>query len=262
MSPGPANTGPAPHEPLGHILPGWQAPHRVRALTTTRAGGCSEPPYDRANLALDVGDDPRAVTANRTHLARSLRLPESPRWLHQVHGTRVVDAAAAVKPVPADACISRRPGEVCAILTADCLPVLFCDRAGTCVGAAHAGWRGLSGGVLEATVRALRCAPADILAWLGPAIGPDAYPVGPEVRATFLAADPEAAAAFAPAAQGRWLADLYALARQRLARIGVTQIRGGGACTYHDPRRFFSYRRDGRRAGRMATVIWLDPALD
>ncbi|NIR30735.1 MAG: peptidoglycan editing factor PgeF [Gammaproteobacteria bacterium] len=259
MSVAPEDAGSTSRDAAPHILPQWPAPRRVRAATTTRSGGYSEPPYHRANLALDVGDDPRAVSANRTHLVRTLHLPEKPRWLHQVHGTRVVAADAATEPVPADACISRRPGQVCAVLTADCLPVLLCDRSATCVAAAHAGWRGLSAGVLEATVGALGCAPADVLAWLGPAIGPDAYQVGPEVREAFVAVDPGAATAFAPCSHGRWLADLYALARQRLGRAGVTDIQGGGACTFHEVQRFFSYRRDGRRTGRMATLIWLEP---
>ncbi|HEB58833.1 MAG TPA: peptidoglycan editing factor PgeF [Gammaproteobacteria bacterium] len=244
----------------GWIVPDWPAPATVRAVSTTRAGGYSRAPWDSLNLALHVGDDPAAVLRNRQHLARALDLPAEPRWLEQVHGTAVaVDGARAGA---ADAAVSRHAGEVCAVMTADCLPVLFCDRRGQCVAAAHAGWRGLVAGVLEETVAAMNCEPGEILAWLGPAIGPAAFEVGDEVRAAFLAAAgqdraPEMAA-FRPvsASHGeRWLADLYALARARLARAGVTAIHGGGACTWHEGERFFSYRRDGT-TGRMASLIW------
>lgn len=250
---------PAPHPGTagpGVMLPQWPAPARVRACTTTRSGGSSAPPFDSANFALDTGDDDAAVRNNRARLQEALRLPEPPRWLRQVHGTRVVDAARAAPGSEADACVSTTPGRVCALLTADCVPVLLCDRAGTCVGAAHAGWRGLAAGVLENAVRAMHAPPGALLAWLGPGIGPAAFEVGEEVRAAFLAADPGAGEAFAPSAGGRWLADLYRLARRRLAAAGVYEVHGGEHCTYSDPARFFSYRRDGV-TGRMATLIWL-----
>lgn len=241
-----------------YIGPHWPAPAGVGAATTTRGRGCSRPPYHHANLALDVGDNPEAVRANRARLVQRLDLPEAPRWLRQVHGIQVVDADTAAQPVAADACVSTRPGRVCAVLTADCLPVLLCDRAGTRIGVAHAGWRGLAGGILEATTAALECAPETLLAWLGPAIGPEAYEVGDEVRAAFLAADPAAETAFQPSPRGRWLADLYRLARQRLARAGVEAVYGGGYCTHRDTQWFFSHRRDGGCTGRMATLIWLE----
>ncbi len=244
------------------VTPDWPAPAGVRAASTTRQGGVSRAPWDSLNLALHVGDDPGAVAQNRARLAAALDLPAAPRWLEQVHGTTVCGEGAP--DGPADAAVSRRAGEICAVLTADCLPVLFCHRGGRCVAAAHAGWRGLAAGVLENTVAAMACPPGEILAWLGPAIGPAAFVVGGEVREAFLAA-PGAdggavAAAFRPAEPddggARWFADLYALARERLARAGVGAVHGGGACTWHDRTRFFSYRRDGR-TGRMASLIWL-----
>ena len=236
------------------IVPQWPAPQRVRALQTTRLGGVSRPPYDSLNLGTHVGDDPLAVAANRNRL--SALVPGEPVWLEQVHGTRVEQADVAGCAPAADACVSRHPHGVCVVMTADCLPVLFCDKAGTVVAAAHAGWRGLADGVIEFTVQAMQAAPADLMAWLGPAIGPQAFEVGPEVRAIFVAHDPAAAAAFVP--QGaKFLADLYLLARQRLAAVGVTGVYGGDLCTFSDPQRFFSYRRDGR-TGRMASMIWLE----
>ena len=237
------------------LRPGWPAPAPVRALTTTRAGGVSRPPWNAFNLATHVGDTPQHVAANRAALRRRFDLPADPVWLQQVHGARVVEAGAAAE---ADAVWSRTPGQVCAVLTADCLPVLLCDRAGDCVAAAHAGWRGLAAGVLEATVAALPADAADLMAWLGPAIGPDAFEVGDEVREAFVTADARAGAAFRPAGDGRWLADLYGLARLRLAAAGVTRVFGGGLCTFTDRDRFYSYRRDGV-TGRMASLIWLRP---
>ena len=237
------------------IVPDWPAPARVRALSTTRAGGVSVAPYDSLNLGTHVGDDAANVAANRAQVRRIV--PSEPAWLNQVHGT-VVAAAASVAGVPdADGSVSRTPGAVCVVMTADCLPVLLCDRAGTVVGAAHAGWRGLHGGVIEATVAAMQVAPADVIAWLGPAIGPTAFEVGDEVRAAFVATDAIADAAFKPAGQpGKWLADIYLLARQRLAALGVTAVYGGDCCTVSESRRFFSYRRDGV-TGRMASLVWL-----
>lgn len=237
------------------IVPDWPAPPSVRALTTTRRGGYGAGPYAGFNLAAHVGDDPLAVAANRQRLRH--RLPAAPSWLRQVHGIRCVDAARAAHNAEADASFSRSPAAACAVMTADCLPVLFCDAAGTVVAAAHAGWRGLAAGVLEATVAAMAVPAPDLMAWLGPAIGPEAFEVGGEVRAVFLADDGAAAAAFRPSGD-KWLGDLYALARLRLARLGLTRVFGGGLCTYGDRERFFSYRRDGA-TGRMATLVWLAP---
>lgn len=242
----------------GWIRPQWPAPAAVRAASTTRLGGASRGPYAGFNLAAHVGDEPGAVAANRGLLMRELELPAEPSWLQQVHGPSVVPARVSGAPMEADASFRMGPGAVCAVLTADCLPVLLCDRDGTRVAAAHAGWRGLAAGVLEAAVDALQVPGARLLAWLGPAIGPENFEVGDEVRARFVAHDPAAATAFRPSPAGRWLADLYTLARQRLAERGVTEVYGGGLCTFSDRRRFYSYRRDGT-TGRMATLIWLVP---
>lgn len=233
------------------IVPDWPAPPRVGALVTTRAGGVSQGAYASCNLGAQVGDDPAAVAENRRRL--SARLPAEPLWLTQVHGNRVVRAGAAAQGAEADAAFTRQAGTVCAVLTADCLPVLLCARDGGAVAAIHAGWRGLAAGVIEATVVALG---ADaLMAWLGPAIGPQAFEVGEEVRAAFVAADAGAAAAFHPTTDGRWLADIYLLARRRLQRLGIADVYGGGECTRRDRARFYSYRRDGR-TGRMASLIW------
>lgn len=241
-------------EPLEWIEPDWPAPGRVGALVSTRRGGSSVGAFASLNLGTRVGDDPAAVAENRARV-RAL-LPAEPVWLRQVHGLDVVDAAGAEADVTADAAFTRAPGVVCAIQVADCLPVLFCDRDGTTVAAAHAGWRGLSAGVLERTVAAFE-APADtLLAWLGPAIGPTAFEVGMDVFEAFTTTDPQAADAFRPLPAGKWLADLYVLARRRLARAGVHAVYGGGLCTVSDPARFFSYRRD-RVTGRQAAFIWL-----
>lgn len=237
------------------IVPDWPVPIHVRAAQTTRIGGVSQAPYDTLNLGLHVDDDSEAVIRNRRRLQQHLQLSAEPTWLTQVHGTDVVDATAG--PATADASWTDRPGTVCTIMTADCLPVLFCDTAGTVVAAAHAGWRGLVNGVLEATVGAMRRPPGRLLAWLGPAIGPEEFEVGDEVRQQFLAADRTSHRCFRPSPQGRWLADLYELARRRLARIGIQAVYGGGFCTVRQPELFFSYRRDGR-TGRMATLIWLE----
>ncbi|MCE1241085.1 MAG: peptidoglycan editing factor PgeF [Azonexaceae bacterium] len=237
------------------FVPAWPAPPRVRALQTLRTGGCSPAPWDSLNLGDHVGDAPARVAANRAALSR--RLPAEPCWLKQVHGTLAVDAALAAKNTEADAAFARQPGAVCVVMTADCLPVLFCDRSASAVGAAHAGWRGLLAGVLENTLAAMRIAPGDTLAWLGPAIGPANFEVGDEVRSAFVEHDPAAAAQFVAGRPGKWLADLYGLARQRLRSAGVEAIYGGGSCTVDDAERYFSYRRDGT-TGRMASLIWLE----
>lgn len=238
------------------LRPHWpDAPANVAALATTRAGGVSTAPYDSLNLGDHVGDDPRSVAANRARLAAAL--PGAPVWLSQVHGVAVADAAEVPPGVvpQADAAVAARAGVVCAVLTADCLPVLLCDRAGTVVGAAHAGWRGLAGRVIERTVEAMRTRTgADLTAWLGPAIGPASFEVGEEVRAAF-AHLPASSADFMPRPNGKYLADIYALARKALAGCGVDSVAGGEWDTVRDAR-FYSYRRDGV-TGRMASAIWL-----
>jgi hypothetical protein len=248
---------------LDLIRADWPAPAGVRAVATTRTGGVSSGTFESLNLGDHVNDGASAVSQNRALLRAALELPGDPVWLNQVHRADVVTlTGAATDSEPrriADAAITRVPGVVCAVLTADCLPVLFCNRAGTHVAAAHAGWRGLSAGVLEATVAALADAGAPagtLLAWLGPAIGPASYEVGADVRDAFLRADPSAGAAFQDSRPGHWLLDLYAAARARLARAGVTAVTGGEYCTRVDADRFYSYRRDGV-TGRQATLIWL-----
>lgn len=244
------------------IVPDWPAPAGVRALMTTRSGGVSRSPYDSFNSATHVGDDPEAVFENRRLLAADL--PTEPLWLDQVHGVVVAEAGRDAPGVTADASVARGSGQVCVVQTADCLPVLFCDQAGGVVAAAHAGWRGLAAGVLEAAVTAMDVEPERVLAWMGAAIGPDAFEVGEEVREAFISQHPLAAVAFRPALPGtldesprKWLTDLYVLARIRLAALGVDQVHGGGLCTFTDRKRFFSYRRNGA-TGRMASLIWLE----
>ena len=238
------------------LAPDWPVPSHVGSLLTTRLGGVSHGDYASLNLGDHVGDDPAAVARNR--LLVTERVPQ-PLWLEQVHGTQVVDAAqsrGSLAPPQADAAFVREPGIACVVMTADCLPVLFCDRSGTVVAAAHAGWRGLLAGVLEETMRSMAVPGAELMAYLGPAIGPQAFEVGDEVRSAYLAADAESALAFTPRAPGKWLADIYLLGRQRLAAQGLTQVYGGSCCTFSDAQRFFSYRRDGK-TGRMASMIWL-----
>lgn len=242
----------APHD---WIVPDWPAAPRVKCLITTRNGGISAGAYATFNLGARTGDDADAVRANRRQLLASL--PQEPKWLRQVHAARVIVADGLTDIPEADASIARNAGTVCAVMIADCMPVLLCDRAGSVVGIAHAGWRSLSAGVVENTVGDMGVAPGELLAYLGPAIGPDAFEVGADVRDAFLAADSAAAEAFRPRHDGKWLADLFQLARQRLARCGVRRVFGGELCTYRDPARFYSYRRD-KVTGRMAALIWLD----
>jgi len=242
----------------GWIVPDWPAPPRVAALATTRQGGVSAPPCHTFNLAAHVGDDPAAVAENRARLRAVAVLPTEPVWLRQVHGARIVRLPAGVATPEADGSWTDRPGVVCAVLTADCVPVLLCDRAGTRVAAVHAGWRGLAAGVLEAAVAALGGRAAGLIAWLGPAIGPAGFEVGPEVVRA-LGGSEAATPAWAWRAEGgRWRVDLWAVARARLAAAGVVHVSGGGLCTWSDPARFYSYRRDGS-TGRMATLVWLRP---
>ena len=246
---------------IGLLTPEWPVPPNVRAAFTLRSGGVSEPPFDTLNLGAHVGDDARAVARNRRLLSDALRLPAEPVWMEQVHGIEVLDldqpssAGQAASITGADAAFTRREGNVCVVQVADCLPVLLSARDGSVVAVAHAGWRGLATGVLEATVLRLAIEPRELIAWLGPAIGPAHFEVGDEVRRAFLAHDAAASSAFIANARGRWQCDLAALARARLAALGITAVFGGNWCTYADASRFFSYRRDGR-CGRMAALVW------
>lgn len=256
------------------LIPDWPAPKHVRAAMTTRQGGVSVGSYASLNLGLRSGDDPARVQENRRRLREALQLPGEPVWLKQVHGPEVVRIsreAPKEKVSPrqqesrqghapeADGSYTTQAGTVCAVQAADCLPVLFCDDAGTVVAAAHAGWRGLSAGILQATVRALPAPLESLMAWMGAAIGPQAFEVGPEVREAFVSRDPNAVRCFRPKGEGKYLADLYGLARLALGSAGVTRVYGGDRCTYRETERFFSYRRDGR-CGRMAALVWLSPA--
>jgi polyphenol oxidase len=243
--------------PREWITPDWPAPARVRAFVTTRHGGVSAGEYASLNLGTRGGDDPRNVASNR-RVVRD-HLPSMPRWMAQVHGTAVcdLDAIGDLDVATADVAVTGKPGTVGVVLTADCMPLFLSDRAGTRVGVAHAGWRGMAAGVIENAVAALGVEPREVIAWMGPAIGPTAFEVGPEVREAFLAADPQAQRAFEPHAAAKFMADLYALARQRLARAGVQEVHGGGFCTYREPQRFFSYRRVPA-SGRMGAFIWME----
>lgn len=239
----------------------WPAPALIRGMTTLRCGrggGASKPPFDCFNLGDRCGDDPAAVAHNRAALERIAGLPGPPRWLRQVHGTRVrrFAAGAADGEMDADAAVTSEPDVVLAVLSADCLPILLCAADGSEVAAVHAGWRGLAAGVIERSVQAMRAEPGRLLAWIGPAAGPLRYEVGDEVRRAFVEASGTAGAAFRAARPGHWLCDLFALARDRLAAAGVGQVFGGQHCTISDPARFFSHRRDGR-SGRLATLVWI-----
>ena len=243
------------------IVPDWPAPPNIRAAVTTRLfPGESKPPFDRCNLGTRCGDEPGAVAANRAALIEALELPEAPRWMRQVHGIDVYDADAVLADVEpeTDAAITRQTGRVLAILTADCLPVFLCTDDGTAVAIAHAGWRGLAGGVVEETVARFGVAPASLMAWLGPAIGARSYEVGDEVRVAFVDRDENASVAFESTRPGHWHCDLYALARTRLAAAGVDRVFGGGFDTFADER-FYSYRRH-RETGRFASLVWIAPA--
>ncbi len=244
------------------IMPDWPAPASVGAISTTRIGGVSVAPFDSFNLGDHVDDLPQSVLNNRQRLQQLLGDQVGCQWLRQVHGIEVAQLDRVGSVIEADASSTDRAGIACLVMTADCLPVLFCDRQGTRVAAAHAGWRGLVDGVLEATLATFEAPAEQLICWLGPAIGPRMFEVGDEVRQAFCAEQPEARHAFTasqPAASGpsrKWLADLYQLARLRLQRAGVTAIYGGDCCTFTDDERFFSYRRDGS-TGRMASLVWL-----
>jgi polyphenol oxidase len=256
------------------IAPEWPAPTGVQAVMTTRLGGVSTAPWDSLNLGVHVGDSAASVLENRVRVRREAGLPAEPVWLEQVHGTSVVvlDASSTPRTTTAeqlmesrrpraDAAVTRQAGVVCAIQVADCLPVLFAARDGSVIGAAHAGWRGLASGVLGATIAAMEVPPDQIVAWLGPAIGPQTFEVGDDVVAAFTATAhddqrTQTEAAFVRQPRGKWLCDLFTLARLRLAAAGVTLVSGGGLCTVADARRFYSYRRDGQ-TGRMAALIWI-----
>lgn len=244
-------------EELSLLYPQWPAPERVKAWVTTRERGCSQGGYAHFNPADHVGDEPEAVAACRRRLMHETG-NRPLNWLHQVHSSKVVTDFSP--GTAADAAVTDSSRYACVVLTADCLPVFFCDRRGTKVAVAHAGWRGLADGVLENTVKVMGVDPQDLLVWLGPAIGARVFEVGPEVRQAFLDGHPEAAAAFVPSPYRlkHYMADLYRLARQRLKTVGVEQVFGGNLCTLSDQERFYSYRRDGQHTGRMASVIWLD----
>lgn len=245
------------------IVPSWPAPLNVKALTTVRQGGVSVAPYDSFNLALHVGDNTKTVLINRTQLKTKANLPQEPLWLNQTHSTQVVEVGDFTNHeqktsrglIEADASVAFQPNQVCAVLTGDCLPILLCNKTGTCVSAIHAGWRGLAAGIVEATIHKLDCDPATLLAWLGPAIGPTAY----EVQEDFLFAFKEyqSEITFKLTGNGRWFANLYALARERLRRLGITAVFSEEFCTYQDSTRFYSARRSGI-TGRMATLIWFN----
>jgi YfiH family protein len=243
--------------PREWLQPDWDAPAQVRAFATTRAGGVSEGEYSSLNLGFASGDASDRVARNRA-IVRA-HLPADPAYLWQVHGTDVADLDQPLAPeTKADASATSHAGRIASVLTADCMPLLFCDASGRRVAAAHAGWRGMAAGVIESTVRAMGPDPSNVLAWMGPTIGPDAFEVGPEVREAFVAGDPGAEEAFRSHKPGKFMADLYALARRRLRRAGVRRIHGGGFCTYHEPERFFSYRR-AQKSGRMGAFIWIEP---
>lgn len=249
--------------PLNHVnvsvvCPDWPVPKQIKAYSSTRLGGVSEGPYASLNLGGHVGDDIEAVEANRLRFAQQIKMPNSLRWLNQVHG---IQTACLPSPllgdIAADASYTKEVEQVCAVMTADCLPILFCNEAGSEVAACHAGWRGLCDGVIESCVAQFE-KPDQLMAWLGPAIGANAFEVGEEVRQAFIEKNKEAESAFKPSHnQGKWLADIYLLAKQRLACLGVKQIFGGDYCTYEDDERFFSYRRD-QQTGRLASVIWIE----
>ncbi len=244
---------------MNAIYPDWQAPKNIKALTTVRTGGVSLPPFDSFNLGDHVCDDPKAVQQNRSLLVDKFDLPHPPLFLTQTHSTKVIELPFTGSNVEADAVYTQQANQVCLVMTADCLPVLFFNKEGTEVAAAHAGWRGLCDGILEETVSKFKCPTSDIIAWLGPAIGPTAFQVGEEIIEQFCAFDSNAKLAFTPdlTTSGKFLGNLYQLATQRLNKLGITEISGGEHCTYTEQDKFFSYRRD-KQTGRMASLIWIE----
>ncbi len=238
------------------IIPDWPAPERVKALSTTRHGGFSLPPYAELNLATHVGDDPSTVIRNRDYLVDLAQLPESPRWLNQVHGTHVIKSQNWQLNMDADAIVSQQKNHLCTIMTADCLPLLLCNRQGNTVAAIHAGWRGLLAGIIEKTVAKFNDTPQDILVWLGPAIGPNQFEVSTDVYQSFTRHSAKAVQAFQQTDDTHYLADIYLLAKQRLSALGINAVFGGEFCTVSNHQQFFSYRRDGN-TGRMASMIWI-----
>ena len=242
-----------------YLLADWPAPANVKSFVTTRRDGFSTGVFDSFNMGIYSGDDPETAKKNRSQLTIDWQLEHAPQWLKQVHGVDVIEALPGQEEQEADAMFTRTPRMMCTALTADCLPVLFCDRSGTVVASAHAGWKGLLAGVLENTVKSMGVAASEILVWLGPAISQKNFEVGPEVREKFIAVDPQAAEAFIPGEGDRWFADIYQLARQRLEKISVTAIYGGDFCSVEQEDLFYSYRRDGKASGRMASVIWIVP---
>lgn len=238
------------------IVPAWPAPVHVKAFSTTRRGGVSLAPYDSFNLAQHVGDDPAAVTANRAQLRHILALPSEPLWLEQVHGCAIAMASRGEAVPKADARVSFLRDQVCVVMTADCMPILLTDAKGSRVGAVHAGWRGLAGGVIEAAYQRLAHDNTNLMAWIGPSILQAAFEVGDDVRDVFCAEDPQFSQFFSENARGRWQADLVSIAREKLRKLGASGVYGGDRCTFTEARNFFSFRRDNK-TGRMATLIWL-----
>lgn len=246
------------------LIPNWNAPKNIKAIMTSRQGGFSQAPFDSMNLGGHVDDDLATVIKNRASLKQRLQLPSEPLWLTQVHGVTIANADTDTDAdqqysanVEADACVAYKIGSVCAVMTADCLPVLFCNQQGTAIAAAHAGWRGLHAGILEHSAKSLNCPPEEVMAWFGVAISAAHFEVGSEVREAFISVQAEAHCAFVPSInKGKWLADIYLLARLRLEAIGVKNISGGEYCSYADSQRFYSYRREPK-TGRMVSLIWM-----
>lgn len=245
-----------------YIIPDWPAPAQIQAYVTTRQQGHSSPPFDSFNLASHVNDQPSAVTANINQLIEELNLPEPPSWLNQVHGNTVLYIGKHPNTlVDADASFTRERNKVCAILTADCLPILLCNRTGTEVAAIHAGWKGLLAEIIPATIAAMQTPPANLLAWMGPALGPDRFPIGDDIYQRFLNLHPDNKKSFFRK-QAQWHLNCYNLGRLQLQRAGVTEIFGGGSCTYENDSHFYSYRRDNKVTGRMASLIFIRDNLN
>lgn len=241
---------------LPFIIPDWPAPTKIHAVCTTRVGGISQSPYHSLNLGDHVGDDPIAVTQNRHTLSKALHLPSPPCWITQVHGVRVINTQNWQTGEEADGIYTTIPNAICAVMTADCLPILLCDKKGQYVAAIHAGWRGLADGIIESTIAQAPCDPKEIMAWLGPAIGPKSFEAGDDVRNIFLSQNPADESGFSILGNSKWLVDMYHIARQRLNAVGVSNIYGEVECTVLNPERFFSFRREGI-TGRMASLIWI-----